>query len=88
MPDELKVYAIVENWGDGYTFGCSEVHSLYMDKDVAEYIVDAVNEKAEYGAKGGDCHNVSVSMFKVSNISGINSASKVVRELVKKIKRI
>jgi len=75
-----KVYAVVAHITDGCTFNCNEVVHLFADKDIAEYIVDAANEKVP---KSESATTYTMYVYEVDENTSLKQSDKIVQALLK-----
>jgi len=76
-----KVYAVAAKFTDGYTYDCTEVQHIFADKDIAEYIVEAANEKVSKRDESATTY--VLYGFEVDEKTSMKQADKIVRQLLK-----
>lgn len=77
----MEVYAVCANFTDGCTYYCTEVQQVFADKDIAEYIVDAANEKVNH--KDESATTYVMLEFEVQENMSIQQADEIVQSLLK-----
>lgn len=76
-----KVYAVAAHFTDGCTYYCTEVQYIFSDKDIAEYIVAAANEKVNH--KDESATTYVMLEFEVNENTSMNQADEIVQALLK-----